>query len=119
MSKRRSVDLRQQAVAALKSGMKRSEVCRVFGIHRTTLYEWHKRAQQGSLEDRPVSGRPRQIQAQDEAALVQQLQATPDATLEEHVARWKEERGQRVSRATMARAILRLGPRGWTRKKRA
>jgi transposase len=105
MSKRPSVDLRQQAVAALESGMKRSEVCRAFGIHRTTLYAWHQRSQQGSLEDRPVSGRPRQIKSPDEAALVQQLQATPDATLEEHVARWKEEQGRCVSRATMARDL--------------
>ena len=97
--------------------MKRSELCRVFDIHRTTLSEWHQRAQQGSLENRPVSGSPRKIKAEAEAVLVQQLQATPDATLEEHVARWKEEQGQSVSRATMARAILRLGPRGWTRKK--
>ena len=119
MSKRRSVDLRQQAVAALESGMKRGEVCRVFGIHRTTLYAWYQRSQQGSLEDRPASGSPRKIKAEHEAALLLQLQAVPDATLEEHVARWKAEQGQSVSRATMARAILRLGPRGWTRKKRA
>lgn len=99
--------------------MKRSEVCRVFGIHRTTLYEWHQRAQQGSLRDRPASGSPRKIKSEHEAALLQQLQASPDATLEEHVARWKAQQGHHVSRATMARSILRLGPQGWTHKKRA
>lgn len=99
--------------------MSRSEVCRVFGIHRNTLRRWQQRAVPGvpgSLENRYGGGNPRKIGPAQEAALVRQLQAAPDATVDEHVAHWQEESGQQVSRSAMGRAVLRLG---WTRKKRA
>lgn len=115
----RSVDLREQALAAFSGGMKRSQVCEVFGMHRTTLRRWHKRAEVDQLENRPRCGGPRQIKPEAEASLVRQLEATPDATLDEHVASWQQQTGQRVSRDTMRRAILRAGEGGWTRKKRA
>ena len=119
MKKRRSVDLRIQALDAMAGGMSQSEASRVFGIHRTTLGRWHKRAAVGQLEDRPSCGGPRRIKLEDEAALLLLVQASSDATLEEHVRRWQEESGQRVSSSTMRRAILRLEARGWTRKKSA
>ena len=96
--------------------MSQSQASQVFGVHRTTLGRWHKRAQSGSLENRPACGGPLKIPAQDEAALLLLLQATPDATLEEHVARWHQERGRQVSASTLRRVIVRLN---WTRKKRA
>jgi len=116
MKKRRSIDLRQQALSALAGGMSRSGVCQAFGIHRNTLYRWHAlKQQQGHLEDKPVTGCPRKITPEQEPRLVAQLQAYADATLEQHQQRWHTEQGQWVSRATMARAIERVG---WTRKKR-
>ena len=118
MKKRRSVDMRQQALGALAEGLSRSEVCRAFGIHRSTLGRWGQRAAAGQLENRPACGGPRKIKSEQEAALVRQLEVTPDATLDEHVACWKEATGQMVSRDTMRRALLRLEPRGWTRKKK-
>jgi transposase len=88
----------------------------VFGIHRSTLGRWQKRVAQGSLENRYHGGNPRKIKPEQEAALLLQLQAAPDATLEEHAARWQEEQGQCISRSSMDRALARLN---WTRKKRA
>jgi len=44
-----------------------------------------------------------------------QLEAHPDATLEEHCRLWEAETGVKVSISTMSRAILRLR---WTRKKK-
>jgi len=116
MKTRRSLDLRQQALAALAGGLRRKEVCQAFGIHRTTLRQWQLRQKAGCLDDRPRSGSPRKIKPEDEATLLRQLQATSDATVEEHLLRWHQEQGRLVSRATMARSILRLN---WTRKKRA
>jgi transposase len=112
---RRSVDLREQALTALSTGMTQTQVCQVFGIHRSSLHRWHKRQQEGSLNDKVACGGPRKITMEQEARLVAQLQSHPDATLEEHKQRWSTEQGQAVSRATMARAIERVG---WTRKKR-
>lgn len=103
----------------MAGGMSQGEASRVFGIHRTTLGRWHKRAAVGHLENRPSCGGPRRIKPEDEAALLLLLETAADATLEEHVQRWQEETGQHVSSSTMRRAILRLEPRPWTRKKRA
>lgn len=116
MKRARSVDLREQALAALASGASRREVCRLFGIHRNTLWSWRQRAAQGSLENRYHGGNPRRIKPEQEAALLHQLQAAPDATLEEHAARWQQEQGQTISRSAMDRAIGRVK---WTHKKRA
>ena len=103
-------------MACVCGGLSRREVCQAFGIHRNTLRRWEQRAEQGNLEIRHGGGKPRKIGPEQEAALVRQLQAAPDATVDEHVARWQEETGQRVSRSAMGRAVLRLN---WTRKKRA
>jgi transposase len=122
MSRPRSRSEREQALAALSSGLSQSQVCQAFGVHRSTLRLWHQRAVEGdpeSLENRYHGGNPRKIKPEHEEALMQQMKAFPDATLEEHAARWEQETGQRISRATMARAILRLEPRPWTLKKRA
>ena len=101
MKRPRSVDLRQQALASLEGGLSRNEVCRVFSIHRSTLGQWQQRAQHGSLENRYHGGNPRKIKPEQEAALLRQLEAAPDATLEEHAARWEQEQGQRISRSAM------------------
>lgn len=84
------------------------------GIHRSTLGRWQQRAAQGSLELGHGGGNPRKIGPEHEALLLQQLQQAPDATLEEHAARWTQEQGQRVSRSAMDRAITRVN---WTHKK--
>lgn len=116
MKRSRSVDFREQALRALCGGLSRSEVCGAFGIHRSTLGRWQQRASQGSLEPGHGGGNPRKIKPEHEALLLHQLQLAPDATVEEHAARWSEEQGQRVSRSAMDRAIARVN---WTRKKRA
>lgn len=102
-------------MAARAQGVSRSQVCLVFGIHRTTLRRWEVRHEQtGSVASSPRRGRVRLVGAAQEAALLTQLQGHPDATLEEHVRLWEQEQEQHLSRATMARALLRVK---WTRKK--
>lgn len=113
----RSQDLREQAIAARQKGMSRAQVCEVFGIHRTTLRRWEVLlAQAGALAPRPRRGRAPKLAPEHNTALLAQLRAHPDATLEEHARRWHQQTGQSLSRSTMARSILRLGH---TRKKRA
>lgn len=110
------MELREQALAALAGGMSRGEVCQAFGCHRTTLNRWKARAARGELASRYHGGNPRKIGPEQEAALLGQLEAAPDATLQEHVARWQEEQGVLLSSSSMERAVGRLG---WSRKKRA
>ena len=50
-----------------------------------------------------------------QAVLRAQLEAHPDATLQEHCEMWEAHGGIKVSISTMSRTIQRLG---WTRKKK-
>ena len=108
--------MRERALVALSGGMKRSQVCEVFGIHRNTLRRWHKRQASGVLASKPSSGAKRVLGPEEEALVLAGLQEHPDATVDEHLQLWQEAGHKSVSRATLGRALLRLGR---TRKKRA
>ena len=113
-----SKDLRMRVLAAVDGGIPREEIVRVFGVSLATVGRWlRRRRQTGDVDARPSPGRTRSIcsRAQERRALWEQLQAYPEATLEEHRELWEREGGVRVSVATMSRAIRRLG---WTYKQR-
>jgi len=80
------------------------------------LRRWHKRQEAGTLADFLSLGPALRLQGAEEEQLLALVQEHPDATLDEHLRLWQEAERPRVSRATLGRAILRLG---WTRKKRA
>jgi transposase len=114
-----SLDLRKRVVqAALSglSGMSRREVVATFSVSLATLKRWLVLHEYGSLSPKPLPGRRRRVGAEAEVLLRAQLQAHPDATLDEHMKLWQKEQAPSLGRATMARAILRVG---YTRKKRA
>ena len=70
------------------------------------------------MAPRPSTGRTPSIlrTTEERQALWAQLEANPEARLEEHRQRWERDRAVKVSIATMCRAIRRLG---WIYKKRA
>ena len=110
-----STDLKERLVRAVAHGLPMREVARRFDVAVTTVK--HAVVQQretGSLERKPIPGRPRGIRPEQEALLLARLEAEPDATIEEHCAWWAEHQGQELSVATMWRAMRRLG---WTHKK--
>jgi transposase len=112
-----SKDLRLKALAALDRGMPRKEVVGTFDVSLATLKRWLKRRREGEgLSPRPSPGRTPRIlaTAEERRALWAQLEENDDATLERHRELWEEERGVKVSVATMSRAVRKLG---WTRKK--
>ena len=111
-----STDLKERLVRAVADGQPMREAARRFAVAVTTV----KRAvvqqrETGSLERKPIPGRPRAIRSEQETLLRGRLAAAPDATVLEHCAWWAEQQGQLVSEATMWRALRRLG---WTHKKR-
>ena len=114
-----SKDLRLKVLAATDRGTPRREVVETFGVSLATLKRWLKKSREGEdLSPRSSTGRKRRIlsSAQEKRALWEQLEANDEATLERHCELWEEERGVKVSIATMSRAIRhRLG---WTFKKR-
>lgn len=106
-----SLDLRECVLAAVDGGMPRTDVLTTFHISRGTLQRWLKRRADGL----PLAGRtgPGRNVAIPDSVLDQlraQLDAFPDATLVEHLARWNATHAP-VSRSTIARG-------GWTHKKR-
>jgi transposase len=99
-----SRDLKERLVRAVADGQPMREAARRFGVAVTTV----KRAvvqqrETGSLERKPIPGRPRTIRGEQEAALRARLAADPEATVLEHCAWWAEHVGQELSEAGMWR----------------
>lgn len=109
-----SLDLRQRVVQAVHSGQSRREVVQTFSISQTTLKRWLALDARGELAPKPELGTRPRIGPDLEPLLRAQVEAHPDAILDEHVELWAQSQGQRLSRATIARALIRLG---YTRKK--
>jgi transposase len=113
-----SKDLRMRVLAAVDRGDPYGEISRLFEVSLATIGCYvRRRRETGEVAPRPSPGRTPRIckSAEERRDLWEQLEASPEATLEEHRETWGRERGVRVSVATMSRAIRRLG---WTYKQR-
>lgn len=107
-----------RVLAAVDRGDPYGEISRLFEVSLATIGRYvRRRRETGEMAPRPSPGRTPRIckSAEERRDLWEQLEASPEATLEEHRETWERERGVRVSVATMSRAIRRLG---WTYKQR-
>lgn len=105
-----SRDLRERLVQAVASGLPVVEVARTMDVSVSSVHRYKRMAAAGaSLEPGTSPGGPRKITGDEEATLRTQVAASPDATLAEHCAIWAAAGHARVSRATMSRALKRLG----------
>ena len=112
-----SQDLRERVLRAVDQGMSQKEAARIFGVSEPSIKRYLKlRRETGSLTPRKIPGRPKRKIGALLDGLRPQLEAHPDATLEEHCRLWEAETGAKVSPSTMGRAIERLE---WTRKKKS
>ncbi len=112
-----SADLRARIVAAVDAGESHPAVARRFGVAVATVGNYLRlRRATGGLAPRPRPGGTPDIPPARYPALLAQLAADPDATLEDHCATWAAAQGQTVSVSTMGRTIARAG---WTYKKNA
>jgi transposase len=111
-----SVDLRERVVAAIERGMSRGEAVTTFAVSLSSIKRWLAKERSGqALTPGRSPGRPRRLGSNELELLRIRLQAAPDATLDAHTAWWNEQYSeQAVARATLDRAITRLG---WSRKK--
>src|SRR5262245_64482017 len=101
-------DFRERLLRALDAGLGQAEATRTFGVPDRTIRRWRQqRREQGTVTPKPRPGRQRQIGAAQEAALREQVQTQPDATLAEHCATWASTHGVMVSVATTSRAVAR------------
>ena len=106
-----SLDLRKRAVAAVQRGQSRKEVQEFFRIPHATLERWLRLNQQNALAPKPNCGKQPRLRPEAESQLRAQVEAHPDAILDEHVRLWEESSGQQLSRASMSRTLIRLGYR--------
>jgi transposase len=111
-----SYDLRQRILYAADQRMPRAEMIQTFAVSRSTIKRYLKlRRETGDVKPKAIPGRPSKKGAALYSGLLPQLEAHPDATLDEHCQWWEATHGIQVSSATMSRAITRLD---WTRKKK-
>lgn len=104
-----SLDLRQRIMAALDAGQSVATVADRLSVSRRSVRRYRQQwREQGTLASRPRPGRRRKIPVKEEALLLKQVQAFPDATLREHRQRWHAQTGVWVSEATLCRALQRL-----------
>jgi transposase len=104
-----SEDLRIRVLAALDGGMSRAQAVRTFQVSGSSIDRWRaQRSALGHLRPKRPTGRPRRIGPRVESRLRAQLNASPDATLPEHINTWVREQGTSLSRWTLSRAIARL-----------
>ncbi len=110
-----SLDLRERVLRAVDDGKPRSEIVTMLGVSLATIKRYLKqRRESGHVRPKAIPGRPARKGAALHAALVAQLQAHPDVSLETHCQLWESEHGMPVSTSTMSRLIQQVG---WTRKK--
>ncbi|CAK0762075.1 transposase [Gammaproteobacteria bacterium] len=65
--------IRVQAVKAVRRGMSVKEVSEIFGVHRSKVYEWVKRAKKkglAALNAKPVPGRKPKLNEQQQKLLI-------------------------------------------------
>ncbi len=112
-----SLDLRERIVRAVADGTSQAEVARLFHVGERSVKRYvHQWRTTGALSPLPRPGKRPTIGADQLPAVLAQLAATPDATLEEHCERWHAQTGLAVSPSTWCRLERRIG---WTHKKRA
>ena len=115
-----SKDLRLKVLSAIDRGISRKEVSDLFGVSRSTIKRWlNSRRQTGDVGIHKIPGRPSVKGKALRQWLPSQLKRNPDLTLSEHCEAFEDERGVRVSEATMSRNIAWLpGGRMATQKSR-
>jgi transposase len=110
-----SLDLRERIVRAVEDGTSQAEVARLFHVGERSvkryLRQWRTT---GTLAPSPRPGKRPAIGPDQYPAVLAQLNASPDATLEEHCDRWQERTGVAVSASAWCRLERRMG---WTHKK--
>ncbi len=111
-----SDDLRVSILRAVDAGRSRTAVARAYGVSRSTVLRYLKqRRTSGTIAPKPIPGRTPCLRPADYSALIAQLAAAPDATLDEHCRAWERAHGTRISPSTMYRTMVRLG---WSRKRK-
>ncbi len=101
-----SHDLRERVLRAVDEGKPRKQIIELFHVSRATIKRYLKqRRETGTLQPRPIPGRPARKGARLSTHVSELLQERPDARLEDYCQIWESQHGIQVSASTMSRAI--------------
>jgi len=110
------MDVRERIINKWQAGNSKIGIARMLEVSLNTVKRCIKGYESSGSVERPVrKQRLKRIGRDEQARLVEQLQAHDDYTLPQHVALWAVQEQIEVSMATMWRAIDEVG---WTYKKR-
>src|SRR5512135_256991 len=111
-----SQDLRERVLHAGEEGKPREQIIELLHGSRATIKRYLKqRRETGTVQPRPIPGRPARKGAELRAHVIELLQQRPDARLEDYCQMWESQHGSKVSASTMSRAIRQAN---YTRTKR-
>ena len=112
-----SLDLRQRIVAAAEEGMTQTQIAQRFAVTQPTvsriLKQWHA---EHDLSEKPKSGRPPRIAAEQLPELEALVASRTDWTLSELADAWQERFDTRIGLSTLWRTLQK---RRFTHKKSA
>ena len=105
-----SLDLRQRIVDAVNNDKQPpEEVAKRFKVCRASVYNLLQLNRDlGNLTPLTTTGRKPRINQEQQVLLEQQIQAHPDATLEDHCQYWRKLTGVTMCIATMHNSLQRL-----------
>lgn|SRR3954447_13528553 len=110
-----SLDLREKIVVAVRRGMSKAHAARTFGVGATSVKRYVSLAERGrSLEPGTALGKRSKLGESGMRLLEEDLHERPTVTYENRARLLHRLLGIEVSKATICRAIRRLG---YTRKK--
>ena len=110
-----SEDLRKKIVEALCRGSTKSEAARTFGVSRSSVKRYAKRADEGrTLAPKKRPGLKPKLDEAARKLLEEDLEERPAATLRQRREFLRAAAGVSVSESTVSRELGRLG---WSRKK--
>ena len=111
-----SDDLRERVIRSWQNGHKPEWIAREYNIGFSTVKRYITRYKCLGHSRAIVQGRQKgQFTPEQVAVLAKQVSEHDDATVDGHTDLWNQQQAFQVSRATMGRALKKLG---WTRKKR-
>jgi transposase len=86
-----SLEIRQRVVMAVNDkGMSKSEVAKVFGIGRATVYRYLELDEADELAPKDHPGHPRRLDEEMCQKLLKQVKEYPDLSLEEHAEKFSK-----------------------------
>jgi transposase len=111
-----SLDLRERIVEAVKGGMGKSQVARVYGVGRATVYRYMELDHLGDLAPQPHPGPGQRLDETGCEKLLKQVENYPDLSLEEHADKLSKDHKLKLKKSSIGNYCKRLGIR---RKKNA